>query len=90
MKKKRRNGWIARFGPAIKIANLTGSPNAENYQVADRFVMTRNDSGKIVRLYCFRIARLVPMARRTSVGVSVEGAVDGSVEGVVGRSVEGP
>ena len=30
-----RNGWIARFGPATKIANLTGSPNAENYQVAD-------------------------------------------------------
>ena len=70
-----RNGWIARLGPATKIANLTGSPNAENYQVAD--------SGKIARLYSFRIARLVPMAGRTSVGVSVDGAVEGFVEEVV-------
>ena len=62
MRRRGRNGWIARLGPAIKIANLTGSPNAENYQVADRFVMTRNDSGKIIRLYCFRIARPIPMA----------------------------
>ena len=73
-----RNGWIARLGPATKIANLTVSPNTENYQVAD--------SGKIARLYCFRIARLVPMAGRRSVGVSVEGAVEEAAEG----SVKGP
>ena len=35
MRRRGRNGRIARLGPAIKIANLTGSPNAENYQVAD-------------------------------------------------------
>ena len=35
VKRRERNGWIARFGPAIEIANLTGLPNAEYCQVAD-------------------------------------------------------
>ena len=35
VRRKRRNGWIARIGPAIKIANLTGLPNAEYCPVAD-------------------------------------------------------